>query len=198
MPLEEESLSDAFKSILNGKRPSLSSFEQLQHLNGGKHYYRVLSTSNFNEKYATISTSLGFSLRILRTQPVLAFMDGELKLNIESGLKMSVKSLVNVHSSLAAVEIRKMEARIESFVSVGVESMRSIEAHLPIQAEIQHNTKQGLKLIVKTPKIQKTRFFGIHTLTTTYTREFDPKTHLFREPTLKTVHAPHLEPHHVK
>jgi hypothetical protein len=78
-------------------------------------------------------------------------------------------------------------------VGSGVESMRTLEINLPIQAEISTSSEEGIKVALKTPQAQKTRVFGAHTLPTTYTRDFDSKMKLLREPKMKTIHIEQLE-----
>lgn len=76
----------------------------------------------------------------------------------------------------------------------GVESVRSLELNVPMQAELNANPSQGqFSVKVKLPR-QKHTLFGFHSLPFTYTAQVDTTSKLVHEPRqFRAIHHPRLE-----
>jgi hypothetical protein len=193
VPVDQQHMPSCLKSLLRGEKPSLSGL-----LNEQQHF-RFISALNPLEKSAKIPTSCGIPIRLLTSTPILAAIEGQLKIvSGGNGLEsQGPKVQINVHATITGAHIQKVETWLPIFC-VGVESIRSVEINLPIQAVLQANQggqqqMPGLQITFKIPQAQKTRVFGLHTLPVTYVREFDPKTKMLREPRVKTIHNEQLE-----
>ncbi|KAE9553665.1 hypothetical protein FO519_003113 [Halicephalobus sp. NKZ332] len=191
LPISEETMPESLKPLLRGEKPSLSSFWKLLE---GKHF-RLYTVGSFHERSMKIATTAGMPLRMLHTIPVVASVEGELKLKIESdGMKIFFKA----QPMMSGVHSQKMELWTP-IVNTGVESLRFLEMNLPIETEIMisgsndDETTEKAKMVIRLPE-QKTRIFGFHSLPLTFVRDFDSKTKLHREPKVKTLRNVEMEP----
>ena len=67
-------------------------------------------------------------------------------------------------------------------ITTGVQSIRSLEINVPVNYEVSWNMSHGLQLKIKVKlKSTKIEMFGIHTLASTYTAEYDEKTKLMSD-----------------
>lgn len=192
LPIDRQTAPHCLKQLMNGERPSMRSWiDKLQDVT----HFRTLTAMNLNEKSGKIPTSLGVPLRILQAMPLMAAIEGNVRANMESrgsDSPVGIRVQLNLHPSVCVAHIQKMESWLPIIVT-GVESTRAVELNKPIQAEIEADTKQGITIRLKTPQVPRTRIFGLHTLPSTYTRDWDAKTKMLREPKLKSINNPQLE-----
>ena len=80
------------------------------------------------------------------------------------------------------------------FMVAGVESVRSLELNVPLQAELNANPSQNqMSVKVKLPR-QKHTLLGFHSLPFTYTAQVDVNTKLVHEPRqFRAIHHRELE-----
>uniref|UniRef100_A0A914HBT3 Vitellogenin n=1 Tax=Globodera rostochiensis TaxID=31243 RepID=A0A914HBT3_GLORO len=190
LALDEHIMEEQTRKMLNGQEKANWAllFGQGQQLN-------TAILQNLNEKEAKIPTSAGVPLRILNSMPVLANIEGQLKIKTESARLTSPLGLqldINAKASARMAQIQKMELWTP-FAASGVECVRSVQVNLPLQGELNANSDQGISLKAKLPQ-QKTQLANAHSLPITYIAKVDPKTNLVREPRqILTIHDPKLE-----
>ncbi|KAL3119253.1 hypothetical protein niasHT_000197 [Heterodera trifolii] len=188
--LDEHLMEEQTRRILNGQEKA----DWALLLGQGKQMNMAI-VQNLNEKEAKIPTSVGVQLRILNSMPILANIEGQMKIKAESASLMSPLGIqfdVNALASARLSQIQKMELWTP-FASSGVESVRSAQVNLPLQAELNANSDQGISLKANLPK-QKTQLASVHSLPITFTAKVDQNTKLVREPRqIVTIHDPKLE-----
>ncbi|KAI3415980.1 hypothetical protein GPALN_005538 [Globodera pallida] len=190
LAFDEHTMEEQTRKILNGEEKANWAllFGQGQQLN-------TAIVQNLNEKEAKVPTSVGVPLRILNSMPVLANIEGQIKIKVESARLTSPLGIqfdVNAKASGRLAQIQKMELWTP-FAASGVECVRSMQVNLPLQGELNANSDQGISLKAKLPQ-QKTDLASAHSLPITFIAKVDPKTNLVREPRqILTIHDPKLE-----
>uniref|UniRef100_A0A183C2D0 Vitellogenin n=1 Tax=Globodera pallida TaxID=36090 RepID=A0A183C2D0_GLOPA len=190
LALDENIMEEQTRKMLNGQEKANWAllFGQGQQLN-------TAILQNLNEKEAKIPTSAGVPLRILNSMPILANIEGQLKIKTESARLTSPLGFqldINAKASARMAQIQKMELWTP-FAASGVECVRSVQVNLPLQGELNANWDQGISLKAKLPQ-QKTQLANAHSLPITYIAKVDSNTNLVREPRqILTIHDPKLE-----
>jgi len=173
MALDQQNMPEAIRAALNGEQSSMAQI--LAQIQKDQQVRGIFATS-LSEKQASIPTSAGVPLRIMQSIPVVASIDGTLKMNAES---TGLKAQINAQPMVNLAHIQKMECWTP-FLTTGVESIRSAELNLPIQADLIASRNQGLTVRVKLPRNQH-NVFGLHSVPYTYTAEVT-QSGLVREP----------------
>jgi hypothetical protein len=192
LPIEPKLAPRFLRQILNGEKPSLRSVSW--DLVDGRNFQLAIAT-NLDEKFATIPTSMGVPLRVHQSMPILATIDGNVKIGSDSeGLNspLAIKAQISVHPNVNIAHLQKMEIWMPT-LACGVESLRAAELNLPIQGDITASTSQGIQMRIKTPQASKTRVIGLHSLPTTYCADYNTRAQILREPHVKAVHNTQLE-----
>jgi len=192
LPIDMQHIPTTLKQMLQGKKLSVGSlWGQSSNEQPQSNHFRVLTAMNLMEKSAKIPTSMGVPLRVLSTAPILAAIDGSMKVDSSSG---GLKVQFNLHPVVTVAHVQRMESWMcSSFVS-GVESVRAIEINKNIQGSVQPapNSEGGIQLSLKVPT-QKSRVFGLHTSPVTYVRQMNSKTKMLSKPLVQTIHNEQLE-----
>ncbi|KAI1713929.1 lipoprotein amino terminal region domain-containing protein [Ditylenchus destructor] len=188
VPITSQNLPACLQQLVNGQRPSISDCINSEQ---GSQSFRSLRAMNLNERSVKIPTTMGLPLRILQTTPVLATIEGHIQPQ-SSGMDGAIaKANINVHPSICVVHLQKM-GMWSPMVATGVQSVRGAELNVPINADLQLSSQGQIRGSLKTPA-QPTQLLGLHSLPSTYTREYDSDRHQHREPKVKAVHIPQLE-----
>lgn len=193
---------DALKS---GQKPSLAHIFKFIKQVGQQQQIGSTMAITLLEKEAVIPMACGIPLRMTNTLPVLATIQGTAKIiaaaadddDYESGngghnafkVKIDVRPMVN------GVHIQKMEAWTP-FLVTGVESIRSVEANIPVQAELSQSSPQnggGLQAKVRVPE-GNTKLLGAHSLPVCYCGEVQQSSGLVHEPRhVRAIQNPKLD-----
>uniref|UniRef100_A0A183C9B1 Vitellogenin n=1 Tax=Globodera pallida TaxID=36090 RepID=A0A183C9B1_GLOPA len=192
LALDEHIMEEQTRRMLNGQEKANWAYLFGQQ---GQPLLNTVLVQNMNEKEAKIPTSAGVPLRILNSMPMLANIEGQLKIKADSANPASplgVQFDINAKASARIAQIQKMEI-IAPFATSGVECVRSMHVNLPLHGELNANTNHGISVKAKLPQ-QKTQLASAQSLPVTFIASVDPKSNLVREPRqILTVHDLKLE-----
>jgi hypothetical protein len=195
VPIDDKHIPSILKQFLSGKKISLASLMRQDGEQQQKGIdFRFTTAMSLLEKSAHIPTSLGVPLRVLSVVPILANIDGTIRIQAADDSQQGPKLTFNAQPMFTAAHVQKIESWMCASFVTGVESVRGIEVNKPIkQLQVQRNPDgPGIQLSVKTPE-ERTRLFGLHTMPVTFVRQMNQKTKVLREPQIQVIRPPRLE-----
>jgi len=181
--VNENGLPMTIKQLLNGERPSSTTFGTFKDSNTLRHTMNVAMA--LGDKSAKLPTSIGIQLKITHTTPLLASIRA--KWNRKSATS---KERFSLQPAIGIAHIHSSEMFLP-IVTSGVERIQSTEMNLPIDVEFsmaKSEQESVVKMGFRLPRESKTYLLGGHTFPATFTKNWNRKTHSNEEAIVKTLY----------
>jgi Domain of unknown function (DUF1943) len=107
LPIDSKHIPAILRQVLEGKKPSMASlWNSLQQQ--GQATFRFNAAVSMMEKSARIPTSMGVPLRVLSVVPILANIDGSVRVSNEGS--QGPKITISAQPMVTAAHVQKMES----------------------------------------------------------------------------------------